>query len=348
MISRWKEKYFHISRSNFYFGLATGIVACLLCMSHIYTNQTGLHFVVSALGVFMIALLCSNVFHFSIQKKVKYSFWLVFSASIKTGLGSYFHANFLSVFFMVVILMIGLAFSTLGGIGFFTVAMLTSNLFIIGTGFPANTVLESFHYSLSFFVGAGLILSILVATILLKQQKLDVKNMFRLPQFEPYTNSVFIYAFQLMSAVLLAFSIEFYLQTPDGYWLPMTALLILKKDHYDSLKRMKHRFLGTVIGTVVAIPLSFITDKYILSMLMIPLFLGVVLGAAKHYGSFVLFLTAMVSIMMNIASNKGIITLFYRNIDTAFGVLCVGMVLMMTQMFYYLDKRRKVKKSKKL
>ncbi len=348
MIYKWKEKYFHISRYNFYFGLLTGVVVCLFCMFHVYTKQSELYLVIAAFASFVIALLCSNVFHFTIQKKIKYSFWLCLLATMTTGLGSYLQSDILYVSIGIIILMILLALSTLGGTGFFTVLLLSSSLFIIGTGFSANNAMSAFYNALSFFLGSGLIFSLLIGSAFLKQKSLHLKETFKLPHFQPMTFSVIIYAFQLIVAVLLTYYISQYLKFPDGYWLPMTALLVLKMDHFDSFQRMKHRFLGTVLGSLVSIPISFITDKYILSLFMIPILLFVVLGASKHYGSFTLFLTAMISIIMNIASDKGIYILFYRNLDTFFAVLCVAFILLLTKFIKFIVMAKKIKKAKKL
>ncbi len=348
MLYKWKEKYFHISRYNFYFGLLTGIVVCLFCMFHVYTKQTELYLVIAAFAAFVIALLCSNVFHFTIQKKIKYSFWLCLLASITTGLGSYLQFNIFFVTIGIVVLMILLALSTLGGTGFFTVLLLSSSLFIIGTGFSADNIMSAFYNALSFFLGSGIIFSLLIGSAFLKRKKLHLKETFKLPHFQPLTSSVIIYAFQLISAVLITYYISQYLNFPDGYWLPMTALLVLKIDQFDSFQRIKHRFLGTVLGSLVSIPISFISDKYVLSLFMIPILLFVVLGASKHYGSFTLFLTAMISIIMNIASNKGIFILFYRNLDTCFAVLCVAIILLLTKFIRFLIMARKSKRVKKL
>ena len=198
--------------------------------------------------------------------------------------------------------------------------------------------MSAFYNALSFFLGSGIIFSLLIGSAFLKRKKLHLKETFKLPHFQPMTSSVIIYAFQLISAVLITYYISQYLNFPDGYWLPMTALLVLKIDQFDSFQRIKHRFLGTVLGSLVSIPISFITDKYILSLFMIPILLFVVLGASKHYGSFI----------MNIASNKGIFILFYRNLDTCFAVLCVAIILLLTKFIRFLIMARKSKRVKKL
>jgi Fusaric acid resistance protein-like len=229
--------------------------------------------------------------------------------------------------------MIVLAFSTLGSMGFFVTTLLVANLFIIGNGFPTENTTIAIFNGLSFFVGGSSIYLILVFAAFFKHQKLNFYEIFKLSHFRPFLFSVILYAFQMIATILITYYISYYYKIPDGYWLPMTALLILKIDNIDSLKRMKHRFFRTIFGSLIAIPLCFVHDKYLLSLLMIPILLYIVLSSAKHYGSYVFFLTAMISILINMTSSEGVTAVFYRNLSTFLAVTFVGIILILTKFF---------------
>jgi hypothetical protein len=342
MIINCKEKYFIITRENFYFGLLTGCIVCFLCILYIYTNQSELFIVITAFGSFIIALLYSNIFFYTIQEKIKYSFWLCLLASITTGLGSFLQNNILNFSIVVVILMIFLSFSTLNiGSGLFTVILLASNLFIIGTGFPAKNELYAFYNSISFFLGSGIIYSLLIIFAFLNRKKIKFKEIYKFPDFQPFKFSIIIYAIQLIISVLLTYYIYKYLNIPEGYWMPMTSLLVLRKNHDESIKRMKQRLMGTILGSLFSIPIYFINNKYILSVFLIPILLFVVLSASKHYGAYVLFLTIMIFIILNIASGKGINILYYRNLETFFSILFVTIIIFVTKYIRYIIKCKK-------
>ena len=60
--------------------------------------------------------------------------------------------------------------------------------------------------------------------------------------------------YSLLVAITLATTTELYrrLQFPSGYWIPMTALLVLKPGITDTVNRAIARVLGTVTGAILA------------------------------------------------------------------------------------------------
>jgi hypothetical protein len=70
-----------------------------------------------------------------------------------------------------------------------------------------------------------------------------------------FLNSALPYALRLAVTVALATEIYRRLQYPSGYWIPMTAMLVLKPGLTDTVSRVIARVLGTMCG---AIAISFI------------------------------------------------------------------------------------------
>jgi fusaric acid resistance family protein len=85
--------------------------------------------------------------------------------------------------------------------------------------------------------------------IALRTALLETADSLRLRRF---VNSPIPYAVRL--AVMLALATEIYrrLQYSSGYWIPMTALLVLKPDLSDTVARAIARVLGTIGGAVAA------------------------------------------------------------------------------------------------
>lgn len=65
-------------------------------------------------------------------------------------------------------------------------------------------------------------------------------------------NSATRYALRLAVTIALATEIYRRLHYPSGYWIPMTALLVLKPDLTDTVRRAIARMLGTLCGAVAA------------------------------------------------------------------------------------------------
>ncbi len=60
------------------------------------------------------------------------------------------------------------------------------------------------------------------------------------------------HALRLAAAVGLATTIYRVLQLPRGYWMPMTALLVLRPDFHDTFARGAARIAGTIVGGGIA------------------------------------------------------------------------------------------------
>lgn len=67
-----------------------------------------------------------------------------------------------------------------------------------------------------------------------------------------FLNSTMPYALRLAATLGIATELYHRLQYPSGYWIPMTALLVLKPGLTDTASRALARMLGTMSGAIAA------------------------------------------------------------------------------------------------
>lgn len=140
--------------------------------------------------------------------------------------------------------------------------------------------------------------------------------------------------YSLRLAATIGISTEIYrrLHYPSGYWIPMTALLVLKPDLTDTVNRVIARMLGTMCG---AITVSFLLAHLHASPIILAV--GTVLFAWLAYGflnvNYALFTTAVTSyIVFLLALNElpGNEVAVRRTVCTAIGAgisLCVRLAV---------------------
>jgi uncharacterized membrane protein YccC len=143
-----------------------------------------------------------------------------------------------------------------------------------------------------------------------------------------YLNSAMPYAIRLGATVGLATEIYRRLQYPSGYWIPMTALLVLKPGLTDTVSRVIARVLGTMCG---AIAISYLLAHFNPSTITLAAF--TLLFAWLSYGlnnvNYALFSVAITGyIVFLLALNQvpGPTIALHRTIATALGggiALCV-------------------------
>jgi uncharacterized membrane protein YccC len=146
-----------------------------------------------------------------------------------------------------------------------------------------------------------------------------------------FLNSTIPYSLRLAATIGISTEIYRRLHYPSGYWIPMTALLVLKPDLTDTVSRAIARMLGTMCG---AIAVSFFLAHVHASP--IALAAGTVLLAWLAYGflkvNYALFTMAVTGyIVFLLALNEipGPTLAVRRTICTALGgaiALCVRLV----------------------
>jgi len=135
------------------------------------------------------------------------------------------------------------------------------------------------------------------------------------------THSALPYALRL--GIAIGVSTEIYRRLPldSGYWIPMTALLVLKPGLSDTASRAIARTVGTLAGAILAsfaiahLPVS----PGVLALLTV-LFAWLSYGTLNvNYALFSLLLTAYIVFLLSLNRVPGVLTAQHRAICTVIG-----------------------------
>jgi Fusaric acid resistance protein-like len=147
-----------------------------------------------------------------------------------------------------------------------------------------------------------------------------------------FVNSALPYSLRL--AVALAVSTEIYrkLDYPSGYWIPMTALLVLKPGVTDTVSRAIARVLGTLCGAiVVSFCLAYVDPGPIVLATFAVLFAWFAYGILNvNYALFSLAITGNIVFLLALNQIPGPTIARNRTVCTLLGgaiALCVRLVV---------------------
>jgi uncharacterized membrane protein YgaE (UPF0421/DUF939 family) len=106
--------------------------------------------------------------------------------------------------------------------------------------------------------------------------------------------------FALHLSILLSFSLLLvaYFDIFEGFWVPMTILLITKPNNGGTKKKTLHRLVGTVIGLVLSFfILTFLHHQAIIPIIIFSSYMSIVM-MKNEYGISVIFITLIVVLLM--------------------------------------------------
>ncbi|MGH8158221.1 MAG: FUSC family protein [Rhodanobacter sp.] len=137
----------------------------------------------------------------------------------------------------------------------------------------------------------------------------------------------FRHALRMAVCLSAALWISRLLQLPHGYWLPMTAAIVLRPDFAATFNFGLLRVLGTVLGLVLTTALLHITpnESWAHLALMAVLCMAFRYLATAHYGIAVAALTGTVVILLSFEGVNSGMAVMDRVINTALGC---GMALL--------------------
>jgi uncharacterized membrane protein YccC len=137
----------------------------------------------------------------------------------------------------------------------------------------------------------------------------------------------FRHALRMAVCLSAALWISRLLQLPHGYWLPMTAAIVLRPDFAATFNFGLLRVLGTVLGLVLTTALLHITphEPWAHLALMAVLCMAFRYLATAHYGIAVAALTGTVVILLSFEGVNSGMAVMDRVINTALGC---GMALL--------------------
>ena len=134
---------------------------------------------------------------------------------------------------------------------------------------------------------------------------------------------LFLYA--LRAALTLGLAAAFYrvLKIPNGYWIPMTAAIILRADMRQTITRGFARMTGTLLGTVLAtIAASLLRPGPLALSLLVLIFVWCSYALLwVNYAIFVIPLTAYVVCLLAFAGLPEPFVIHHRLINTLLGGL---------------------------
>jgi len=129
--------------------------------------------------------------------------------------------------------------------------------------------------------------------------------------------------YSLLVAITLATTTELYrrLQFPSGYWIPMTALLVLKPGITDTVNRAIARVLGTVTGAILAsFCIAHLHPSSVALAGLTLLFAWLSYGTLNvNYALYSSFITGYIVFLLSLASAPGPVIAQRRALCTALG-----------------------------
>lgn len=140
--------------------------------------------------------------------------------------------------------------------------------------------------------------------------------------------------YSLRLAMTLGVSTEVYrrLHYQSGYWIPMTALLVLKPGFTDTVSRVIARFLGTMCGAVaISFCLAHVHTNQAALALFTLLFAWLAYGLVNvNYALFSMVMTGYIVFLLSLNQVPGQTIAVRRTICTAVGggiALCVRLMM---------------------
>lgn len=326
-------KYFHLSTEVVVLALRTGGIATLIGLYYVFTNQIGFSLIFSIIGVFLVGLLEVGGISFKPILRVRYGLLYSVAAGFTTFLGSFLSnisSLVTSIALVVAMWLVGLSSRTLPLIAI--LILYSANLLAITSGIPAPITL-AINYGTHFALG-GVIMAIsgFIATFFLP--KANYQDHRAHPAIFKFDTGTIEYSIRLSIAVCGAYLLAHYFGLlSEQYCAPMTALLISKMEHDFSWQRISHRFFGTLWGSILAVLLILlIHDRILLAILLLPIMFMIIVSLARHYGAYVFFLTAMITVLFNIIHFEGVVVSRDRVIFTSLGIFCAVIVLVIASM----------------
>jgi hypothetical protein len=129
--------------------------------------------------------------------------------------------------------------------------------------------------------------------------------------------------YSLLLAITLGVTTEIYrqLQFPTGYWIPMTALLVLKPGVTDTVNRAVARELGTLAGAIlVSFCIAHLNPSPVVLASFTLLFAWLSYGTLNvNYALFSLFITGYIVFLLSLADVPGPVIAQRRALCTALG-----------------------------
>jgi hypothetical protein len=131
---------------------------------------------------------------------------------------------------------------------------------------------------------------------------------------------IFRHAMRLAVAAMIAVAIFKYFRVEHGYWLIITALVIVKPIFADTRRRAIERVLGSVAGGILAVLIAATVQNIIVIDILLLVFSVLAFSHVRtNYGFYALFLTPFVVLMIDTVVPGDWQIAFVRILDTLIG-----------------------------
>ncbi len=131
---------------------------------------------------------------------------------------------------------------------------------------------------------------------------------------------LFIYSIELSIILIAGFLIMRNTAYPHAYWMPLTAIIVLKVGRRTTLKRVGERTLGTLAGCLLGSILIYLAPTpFIKSLLMVSCIYFWVRIFQKNYSAGTVFITTFVLLLLNEGPTDVYTIVFERGIFTILG-----------------------------
>jgi len=150
---------------------------------------------------------------------------------------------------------------------------------------------------------------------------------------------LFRFAVRFAVALVAAVVVERVLAIPNGYWVAMTTLLLLRPDFQDTLARSLGRLGGTVLGAAAATAVSDVLRPGVeATAALVAAFAFCCYSTLRlNYGVFSFFLTGYVIFLLALAGLTEAQVASYRVIATLLG----GAIALLAHLDFYRARRRR-------
>ncbi len=147
-----------------------------------------------------------------------------------------------------------------------------------------------------------------------------------------FLNSTMPYALRLAATVALSTEIYRRLHYPSGYWIPMTALLVLKPGITDTISRAIARVLGTMCGAIViSFCLAHLNPAPVTLAAFTVVFAWLSYGLVNvNYALFSMAITGYIVFLLSLNEVPGPTIALHRTVSTALGgaiALCARVIV---------------------
>lgn len=309
--------------------LQTGIIGGILAIFYASYNPSN-QIIVIITGLLLNGMMLSTTYraHNSIQR-LRYGLICALGSGLAFGLGSFTGSNLIlsSTCMLLLLPLIGFSNAKHGLISGLLSYIITG--YILGTGVISNNITTALIYALCYLVGGIIIVTGGMLRVFIRKKVLHLTENIEFIQNQEWfmiNRKNLLFSGSLLISVLLCNYVAVSYHLDHGYWLSLTAFLLIKNDQQLTVQRSLQRIVGTLLGGGLAFGFCWLVqDKLLLALIIAPMLYLTIIAISRHYGSFTLFLTVSISLLIGLQDSQAIVDVKYRVLYT---LIAVGVVML--------------------